>query len=102
MLVLHLHLFLLHERTGTKETNFSHGYRGFLKGYISCAKVLGVTSQKLMSDDQYSALVSASPLLPAYLTVQVWNQTAGNITAYASLRLTFYCRFYDPTEPSQS
>lgn len=90
------------ERAGTKETTVSHGYRGKMKGYISCAKVLGVDRNKLLTDDQYSALVSTNPAQPAYITIQAWNQTAGNISCYLSFRLTFYCRFFDPTDPNQS
>lgn len=90
------------ERAGTKEVVVSHGYKGRVKGYVSVAKVLGVDRRKLLTDDQYSALISANPVQLAYLTFQVFNQTAANITIYLSVRMTYYCRFYDPTDPSQS
>lgn len=94
---------LARERTGCKETITSHGYKGRLKGYVSVAKVLGVDRRKLLSDDQYSALVSTNPSLMAFLTLQAWNSSAtGPITCYITLRLTYYCRFFDPTEPAQS
>lgn len=90
------------EQTGTKETNVSHGYRGRLKGYISCAKVTGVSLEKFRTDDQYSALCSANPALPVYMNLQVWNSTGSMIAVYVSLRLRFYCKFFEPTEPAQS
>lgn len=93
---------LARERPGTKETTVSHGYKGRMKGYLSASKMLGVSRRKLITDDQYSALVSANPSQMAYLTLNVWNQTASSISCYVSIRLTFYCRFFDPQDPSQS
>lgn len=94
---------LVRERTGTKETTVSHGYKGKLRGYISVSKVLGVTRQKLLTDDQYSALISANPARMAFMNVQAWNQSGtAAIAVYISMRLTYYCRFFDPQEPSQS
>lgn len=91
------------ERAGTKESITSHGYKGRIKGYISVAKMLGVDRRKLLTDDQYSALVSANPSQMAYLTLQAWNSSGTSaIAVYITLRLTYYCRFFDPTDPSQS
>lgn len=91
------------ERPGTKESIVSHGYKGRVKGYISVAKMLGVDRRKLLTDDQYSALISADPSQMASFTVQAWNNSsASGINIYLTLRITFYCRFFDPAEPSQS
>lgn len=91
------------ERAGTKESITSHGYQARIKGYISVAKMLGVDKRKLLTDDQYSALVSANPSQMAYLTLQAWNSSGtAAIAVYITMRLTYYCRFFDPTDPSQS
>lgn len=95
-------LSMARERKGTKETTVSHGYRGHLKGYISVKNVLGLTAGQLRIDDQYSALVSANPAIPAYMHLQLFNLCPNNITAYISCRLTFYCRFFDPIDVGQS
>lgn len=91
------------ERPGTRETTVALGFKGRLKGYISVAKILGVDRRKLLTDDQYSALVTTNPSQMAFLTVQAWNSSGtAAIPVYISLRLTYYCRFFDPTDPSQS
>lgn len=96
-------LSLARERTGTRETAVSHGYKGRLKGYMSVARVLGVNRNKMLTDDQYSALITTSPSQMAYLNIQAWNPSAsGNIKCYLSVRLTYYCRFFDPLEQTQS
>lgn len=91
------------ERAGTKESIVSHGYKARLKGYISVAKTLGVDKRKLLTDDQYSAVVSSNPSQMAYVTLQAWNNSGtAAIAIYITIRLTYYCRFFDPTEPAQS
>lgn len=91
------------ERPGTRETTCALGFKGRLKGYISVAKILGVDRRKLLTDDQYSAVVTTNPSQMAFLTLQVWNSSGtAAIPVYISLRLTYYCRFFDPTDPSQS
>lgn len=96
-------LSIARERPGARETACALGYRGRLKGYISVAKLLGVDRRKLLTDDQYSALITADPSQMAFMTIQAWNTSAtAGIICYISLRLTYYCRFFDPTDPSQS
>jgi len=57
----------------------------------------------LLTDDQYSAVVSANPAQMAYLTLQAWNSSGtAAIAVYITIRLTYYCRFFDPTDPAQS
>lgn len=91
------------ERPGTKETTVSLGFRGKLKGYVSVSKILGVDRRKLLTDDQYSALISANPDQMANLIFIAWNSSGtASIPVYMSIRLTYYCRFFDPTEPTQS
>lgn len=90
------------ERTGATEVIASSQFRARLKGYVSCAKVFGVNKRKLLDDDQYSALVSTNPTQLAYLIIQVFNPSAVNGTMYSNLRLMYYIRFFDPTDPAQS
>lgn len=91
------------ERVGTKETCVSHGYKGILKGYCSLKKVSGATSRMIMTDDQYSAIISANPLRLGYLIFQIWNVSAtASVSIHLSVRLKYYIRFFDPTDPAQS
>lgn len=91
------------ERTGTKETCVSHGYKGILKGYASVKKIFGASGRTIMTDDQYSALVTANPLRVAYLIFQIWNVSGtASVSIHLSVRLKYYVRFFDPTDPSPS
>lgn len=95
-------LMIARERGGNRECNVSHGYKGRLRTYVSCAKLFGITNRQLTYDDQYSALYNADPARMVYMSVQVWNQTAAAISCYISMRIKYYCRFFDPKEPAQS
>lgn len=96
-------LSVARERPGTRECCVTTSNRGRMKGYMSVAKLLGVNRRKLLTDDQYSAAVTANPSQMCYLGLQAWNPSGtAAIIAHVSLRLIYYCRFYDPTDPGQS
>lgn len=91
------------ERNGVKESIVANGYRTSLRGYISTKKVLGISRQKLLSDDKYSSVTTTSPAVMAYLKIQTWNQSGtATVNLYFSVRLTYYCRFFEPLIVAQS
>lgn len=67
----------------------------FFKGYMSTAKMFGVSKQTVTSDDRYGALVNDDPEKPWYWQVrgQMLGAT-GTTTVNVVSRLTYYCKFH--------
>lgn len=74
-----------------------------LKGYVSCAKILGISKTELKTDDENSAIVSQNPTHSPMLTLYIFNQTS-NQAAVVSTRveLVYFCEFYDRKLLTQS
>lgn len=74
-----------------------------MKKYYDCANVAGVTKNEYHSSDTYQALVTANPARSINMQVYVENQDATSaITLQYTVRLTYYCKFFDNIEPAGS
>lgn len=75
----------------------------YVKGFVTMPKMFGITSSKLMSEDNYSAVYSASPVTFARLLISVMNNdTTASQPIVWSCRLTYYAKMFDPVIPGGS
>lgn len=67
-----------------------------LSMYLSTAQITGASKQKVRTDDAYSATTIANPLNPWFWTVsyQSFNR-ASSQTIYYTIKLTYYCSFFE-------
>lgn len=72
-----------------------------IKGYMSVAKVRGLSHKEVAIDDNYSAFCTANPNLMAYLIVACQSGWAGTVLD-VNVKLTYYCEFFDTVTPLQS
>ncbi len=94
---------LLEERPYTNRKAISL-YTGptIMKGRLLPHKVLGVTKQRYMNDDQYTATVGANPTLMMFMTPYVWNQGSTSYSTSFRIKLTFECTFFELTTVAKS
>lgn len=74
-----------------------------LKGYASCAKILGISKTQLKTDDENSAIAGSNPTAQPMQTLYIFNQVS-NQTAVISVRVeyVYFCEFYDRKLLTQS
>lgn len=74
-----------------------------MKGYVSMAKLRGVSKSKILNENDNSALIGANPVIVPTLQLYVENQnTLATITAVARVELIYYVTLYDRRVLSQS
>ncbi len=74
-----------------------------LRGSLEPHKVLGVTRQRYVNDDQFSAAVGANPVLMAYLTPYVWSgPNAGAVKIDLRVRMVLLVHFFELARVSAS
>lgn len=74
-----------------------------LRGTITIAKIRGVPANKVLDENDYSALIGANPVLVPTLQIYVENQnTAAAITVNARTDITYFVQFYDRRVITQS
>lgn len=73
-----------------------------LSVYIPMAKVLGLTSAQYQSDPGTESLVNSDPAKQVWLETFVTAPTTGITPMSVSLKITYYCTFFDYNAPAQS
>lgn len=74
-----------------------------LKKYYDCAAVAGVSKNEYHSTDTFQAATSANPTRTCNVQLYVENNDAvAAITVQYTIRMTFYCKFFDNAEPAAS
>lgn len=67
-----------------------------ISGYMSTAKICGITKQRLSNDDIFSALFTANPVSMAYLHIYGSPADgAGSLTLQLNVQLMFYVQMFD-------
>lgn len=74
-------------------------YKGFFRNH----QLLGITKAKLMSEDNYSALVTADPVTATRLMIMTQNNDTGTSQPIVwRAHLTYYAKMFDPVIPPGS
>lgn len=94
---------LLEERPYTNRKAISL-YTGptMMKGTLIPHKVLGVTRQRYVDDDTFSAVVGANPTNMMFMTPYVWNQSATAYSVSVRIKLSFECTFFELSTVAKS
>lgn len=74
-----------------------------MKGYVSVAKVRGISRNKVTNENDYNALFGANPIITPCMTIYVENQNvAAAIQVNVRVDLVYYVSLYDRIALSQS
>lgn len=66
-----------------------------ISSYYSSAKILGVSKQKLVSDDEFSAAYNTNPNHNWYIHFFISDLTADNLICTYKVKLIYYVKFWD-------
>lgn len=73
-----------------------------IKGYMDTAKTVGHAKSSIKNDDNFIGTSSSSPNKMAYLVPYISSNLAGDVTFEYTVRLTFYCEFFNQVAVSAS
>lgn len=88
---------------GAMKRIVSSSQPGYVKNYYSISKCFGIPKRKLLSDDIYSAGISATPASTLYLQIgSIATDRATSATVQIQVELTYYVKFWSPIDQSAS
>lgn len=90
------------ERKYVKSCTFGDNRDGYVKGYLSVAKLFGVPLSNIKTEDNFSAVINANPLNLAYLSLTVFNPTTIPTAIVVNLDISYYVTFYRPRSQGPS
>jgi len=76
--------------------------RCVLKGYMSTAKALGVSTTEIKNEEWFAADYNANPVKQAALMVYASHNYTGSFTFDATIRLTYYAELFGRSTPVAS
>lgn len=74
----------------------------YLKHYMTSNKILGVPPKSVGIEDDYQSLVTATPAKEWFWHVYLFEQVATFFDPTLTIRLTYYCEFFDRKPMPQS
>lgn len=87
------------ERKGIRYITVNPGYPSVIKGYMSVAKMYGLSHKAIMAEDDFqcdtSNLLTVNPAKMAYLLVYYFNPNTVNTNVKFQVHLTYYITYFN-------